>query len=157
MSEAADHLNDVVRIYRGSNGDATLALYKALEGLGSIGTVAVNLFRAQKCSERAKVYRGGGYKGAAYDRKQWSIDNLTEALLGRADLLGMTWGWGDDPAQPVYRAVLYLDLPTGQVSFHTAIRGPGPDYPGAWDGRPGQSADRICRWVARLLAPVAAA
>lgn len=50
---------------------------------------------------------------------------------------------------------IYVDLPTGQVSFHNGARYDGPDYPGAWDGMPGQSADRICRFVAQLLASAA--
>lgn len=146
------NIADVLRVYLGSDGDATKALYAQLETLGPVGVIAVNLFRAQKNSERAKVYRGGGYRGMAYDRKQWAMDNLAAALAAHAEGAGIGWGWGDDPAQPMHRAVLYVDLPTGQVSFHTAARGTGPDYPGAWDGMPGQSPDRICRWVARLFA-----
>jgi hypothetical protein len=144
---------DVLRIYRGSDGEATRALYDCLGKLGAEGEVAVNLFRACKSSERAKVYRGGrnGYRGAAYDRKQWSMDNLAKILVEHAEALGLRWGWGCDAAQDFHRDVLYVDLPTGQVSFHTAGRGVGPDYPDQWDGRRGQSADRICRWVARLL------
>jgi hypothetical protein len=166
-----DHLVDVLRVYQGSNGEATLALYKRLERLGAAGIVAVNLFRAGKASERAKVYRGSGYRGAAYDKKQWSMNNAAAALTEHAGQLGIVWGWGHDPKQPRHNWVLYVDLPAGgegrpssaggegrpssaggQVSFHTETRGPGPDYPGAWDGMPGHSAERICRWVARLLA-----
>jgi hypothetical protein len=148
MSET---LADVIRVYQGSNGDATQALYARLAALGPIGDVAVNLFRAQKSSERAKVYRGGGYRGKAYDRKQWSMDNLCAALTEHAPALGVTWGWGLDKGTPVYEHVLYVDLPTGQVSFHTATRGIGPNYPGEWDGVPGHSPDRILRWCGRLL------
>jgi hypothetical protein len=57
----------------------------------------------------------------------------------------------EDPATPAYSHVLYVDLPTGQVSFHTAARDDGPAYAGAWDGIKGQGPDRIIRWVARLL------
>ena len=153
MTEA---LVDVIRIYRGSDGEATKALYARLEALGELGRIAVNLFRAQKASERAKVYRGGergkgSYRGLAYERKQWSIDNLCDALASCAAAAGIRWGWGEDPEQPVHRHVLYVDLPTGQVSFHAASRGQGPDYPVAWDGVPGQSADRVLRWCGRLL------
>lgn len=127
------------------------------------GHVAVNLFRACKASERAKVYRGGqrgngSYRGMAYDRKQWAMDNLCRALGEHAGILGISWGWGTDDKQPMHRDVLYVDLPTGQVSFHTAGRGKGPDYLHQWDGVPGQGPDRVCRWVARVLAqePLAA-
>jgi hypothetical protein len=143
---------DVMRIYTGSDAEATKRLYAELEALGPIGHIAMNLFRAQKASERAKVYRGGGFRGKAYDKKEWSIGNVCAALLEHG--ASMPWGWGIDEKQPVHRHVLYVDLPTGQVSFHTGSRGEGPDYPGQWDGKPGQSPDRIVRWCASLLAEV---
>jgi hypothetical protein len=144
-------LADVLRVYQGSNGDATRALYVRLEALGAAGTIAVNLFRAQKSSERAKVYRGGGYRGMAYDRKQWSLDNLCTALAEHAAALGIEWGWGEDSETIGFTQVLYVELPTGQVSFHAPTRGTGPDHARPWDGRKGQSPDRIIRFVARLL------
>lgn len=144
----SDALARVLAVYQGSDGDATRALYAELEQFGPRGAPAVNLFRAQKNSERAKVYRGRGYRGAAYDRKQWAMDNLAQALAG--DVLA--WGWGEDPTQPFHKAVLYVDLPSGQVSFHCATRGAGPDYPGVWDRQVGQSPGRIYRFVADVLA-----
>lgn len=149
-------LDEIVRVYEGSDGDATKALYARLEALGPVGIVAVNLFRANKSSSRAKVYRGGvrgqgSYRGMAYDRKQWAMENLCRVLGEHAAQLSITWGWGVDPKQEFHRHVLYVDLPTGQVSFHTAARGDGPNYPGVWDGIGGASADRILRWIARLM------
>ena len=141
----------VVRIYEGSNGDATKALYTRLELLGGVGKVAVNVFRATKNSERAKVYRRRSSKFAAYDTKEWAINNLAEILSTEAEALGLTWGWGRDDKQSFHVWVLYLDLPTGQVSFHTDARGNGPDYPSVWDGMKGQGPDRVCHWVVRLL------
>lgn len=152
----SDMLAQVYAAYNGSNGGATKALYARLEELGPLGRIAVNLFRAQKNSARAKGYRRG-YRGMAYDRKQWSIDNLSEILTEHAEHCSLPWGWGTDPQQPFHNVVLYVDLPTGQVSFHTDRRGDGPDYPGKWDGVPGKSADRIVRWVARVLAAEAVA
>jgi hypothetical protein len=143
-------LPDIIRIYQGSDAEATKALYAKLESLGGIGSLAVNLFRAQKASERAKVY-SRRFKGAAYDKKQWSIDNLCGTLEAYAAPFGLTWGWGEDDKQPVHKHVVYIDLSTGQVSFHSGYRGKGPDYPGQWDGIPGQSPDRIMRWVARVM------
>ncbi len=149
-------LADILRVYMGSDGEATRALYRRLESLGPAGVVATNLFRACKCSERAKVYRGGGYRGAAYDRKQWSMDNLARALSEHGEALGIApgtgWGWGEDAAQPHHRWVLYVEIPTGQVSFHTAARGDGPAYAKPWDGIRIQGPTRICKWVAQLLA-----
>jgi len=144
-------LGDVVAAYSGSDGDVTKALYARLEQVGTLGVVAVNLFRAQKNSDRAKVYRRRAFRGAAYDRKQWAIDNLAEVLAAHADVNDIRWGWGRDETQAFHDVVLYVDLPTGQVSFHTNRRGEGPDYPDEWDGMPGKSADRIMRWCARLL------
>lgn len=141
----------VLSIYEGSDGGATTALYEKLRPFGPAGAVAENLVRAQKSSARAKVYRGGSYRRAAYDRKEWSIGNLCAALSDHAAAIGIVWGWGEDTAQPVHRFVLYVDLPTGQVSFHAGQRGTGPDYPGAWDGCRGASPARICRFTADLL------
>ncbi len=144
-------LAQIVAVYEGSDGNATKALYDTLHRLGPVGFVAANLFRAQKNSARAKVYRGRRYKGAAYDRKDWAIGNLARSLSDCGDQAGITWGWGEDDKQPFHKTVLYIDLPTGQVSFHTSARGAGPNYAGAWDGVPNASADRILRWVARVF------
>jgi len=146
-------LEDITRIYEGSDGEATKGLYAELQAMGPAGIVAMNLFRAQKCSERAKVYRGGNAKGKfkaqAYERKQWSMDNLCKALLEHG--LFFPWGWARDPKQEFHCWVLYIELPTGQVSFHAATRGKGPDYGAEWDGQPGQSPSRILRWIAILF------
>lgn len=145
-------------IYDGSDGEATKGLYVRLEALGTAGIVAMNLFRAHKASARAKVYRGGdkngSWKSQAYQRKAWSLDNLAKALVDRADELAVVWGWGEDDAQEINRDVLYVDLPTGQVSFHTQGRGVGPAYPAKWDGAIKQGQSRICRWIERLFKEV---
>jgi hypothetical protein len=154
MPDYTEAFTHVLSVYQGSDGDATKALYAELEQLGPLGMIALNLFRAQKNSERAKAYHGRGYKGAAYDRKQWAMDNLASILTDHAIPCAIQWGWGIDPEQLKHNTVLYIDLPTGQVSFHTEARGAGPDYPGEWDGVKGQSPDRIIRWCARLLVPV---
>lgn len=143
---------EVLEVYRGSNADATRALYARLEQEhGGLGVIAVNLLRAQKASERAKVYRGGGYRGAAYDKKQWAMGELCKALQQFGALYKIGWGWGLDEATPGFPHVLYVDLSTGQVSFHSPSRGEGPHYEGIWDGVPGQSADRVVRWAGRVL------
>jgi hypothetical protein len=48
-------------------------------------------------------------------------------------------------------AILYIDLPTGQVSFHCPERGDGPDYAGSWDGVPEASRDRIVAAIDQLV------
>ncbi len=143
-------LANILSVFQGSSGDATIALYDELRGLGPAGTVALELFRAQKSSSRAKVYRGGGFRGKAYDKKQWAMDNLARALT---ELGALPWGWKLDPKQEFHNWVLYVDLPNGQVSFHTAARGAGPDFAGDWDGVKDASATRVCRYIADLFSP----
>jgi hypothetical protein len=143
-------------VYEGSDGAATVALYTRLHGLGPAGDVAVELLRAQKSSARAKVYRGGvrgrgSFRGMAYDRKQWALGNLATALARHAAALSLVWGWGDDRGQKLNPWVLYVELPTGQVSFHSPSKGAGPMFPGRWDAMPGASEGRVVQWVASLL------
>lgn len=153
-------LATIVRTYEGSDGNATQNLYTQLTAMGPAGIVATNLLRACKCSELAKKYRGGNgngsYRAQAYARKQYSIENLDRELVTHAAALGIRWGWGHDPKQQYHSAVLYVDLPTGQVSFHTERRGTGPDYPGEWDGVRGVGAQRVISWSNSLFQSVQA-
>lgn len=147
---------NIEAIYQGSDGDLTRRLYARLDACGAAGDIAKNLLRASKSSSRAKVYRGGvrgvgSYKDMAYLRKQWSMENLCKALTFHAEQIGIRWGWKIDPAQQFHKWVLYVELPTGQVSFHTAGRGEGPDFPGEWDGVRDVSASRIIRWAEVVL------
>lgn len=138
-----------IEIYEGSNGEATKALYDKLQTIGPLGIVAANLFRAQKASSRAKEY-SRRFKGTAYDKKNWSMGNLVDALLVHGGNLGIGFGWKLDPKASFHEWVLYVELPNGQVSFHSAARGQGPDYAGDWDGS-GLSAQRIVTWVQTVL------
>jgi photosystem II stability/assembly factor-like uncharacterized protein len=147
-------LDEILQVYRASDGEATRRMYAALEACGHRGLIAVNLLRACKTSERAKKYRRGpGHKTAAYQTKDWSIGNLAQLLV--TDDCGFSWGWAidaelqarDDP----HHHIVYLELPTGQVSFHVGARHGGPDYAGSWDGVKDVAADRICRWAAAVL------
>lgn len=141
------------QVYVGSDGEMTKAFYKCLHLNYELGEIAVNLFRTQKCSERAKVYRGGirgrgSFKSMAYDRKQWSMDLLCRVLAEPAPKApSLVWGWKEDPEQPFHKWVLYVEIPTGQVSFHTDRRGEGPEYPGQWDGKRGETVARILQFV----------
>lgn len=122
-------------VYRGSDGDLTKRFYAALAARGPLGLIAMNLFRAQKCSARAKAY-SRKYKGLAYDRKDWSLGLLCDALRKHAADLDIAWGWGRDTKTPGFEWVLYVELPgVGQVSFHSRSRKSDcPDYPSEWDG-----------------------
>lgn len=139
-----------IEVYQGSDGELTKRYYAELEQRGAAGVVAMNLFRVQKCSARAKVYRGGicgrgSFRSMAYDRKGWSLEQLCQILAKHGEALGIRYGWKRDPATLLMGApawVLYVDLPQGQVSFHAPSRGEGPDYPGEWD-RSKASEERI--------------
>lgn len=144
---------NVFQIYEGSNGDATKALYAQLEALGPVGVIGLNLFRAQKCSSRAKVYRKGAWKREAYERKDWSLGLLDKALQEHGDVLGIMWGWKVDPKQAFHCWVLYVDTPAGQCSFHTESRKSDRDYPHDWDGSQA-SETRILAWVSLLMGEI---
>lgn len=150
-----------IDVYAGSDGEVTKRYYAELEKLGPIGLVAVNLFRAQKCSARAKVYRGGNsngrYRDQAYARKNWSIENLSAVLNQHAESLGIVYGWKLDSNQEFHNEVLYVELPGfGQVSFHSALRLTGPIYAGEWDGVH-QSEARILAFCDSVMKGAAAA
>lgn len=67
-----------------------------------------------------------------------------------AERLGYRVGLGVDPDEPDW-PVLFIDLPTGQLSWHIATGELIPvwdDYNGAWDGHDHEEkADRIYRYV----------
>jgi hypothetical protein len=93
----------------------------------------------------------------AYQTKQWAMGNIATVLSGHAEALGISWGWRQDPTQEYHDQVLYVDLPTGQVSFHTSARGVGPDYSGQWDRATGAGPGRVIRYAASVLAGPTAA
>lgn len=147
--------SETSRVYYGSDGVATRKYLRALEQRPT-GRIAAALFRAMKASARAKVYgtpRGAkiNYRDASYRRKEDAIDKLCDALEGS----GLTYGWGVDTRQTRAPWVIYIDLPTGQVSFHAPERGSGPDYPGEWDGVRGASEGRVIAYCeSRRVDPV---
>lgn len=129
-------------VFRGSDAEMTKRYYAALEKRGPVGVVAMNLMRAQKASDRAKVYRGGirgrgSYKSMAYEKKAWSMQTLAAVLTKYGAQLGIAFGWKRDP-NVVFDGfpswVLYVNLPQGQVSFHSRSRYDGTEYAGDWDG-----------------------
>lgn len=143
-------MSEAIRIFAQNDGDVTKAYYARLNSLGPLGQLAVALFRAQKRSTAAKKYRGGGFRGAAYDVKNWSLSEICRILLSFDSATfvpshGVTfsWGWQRDPNTPGFEWVLYVELPTGQASFHSAERLKGPDFNGKWDGVRGGSVTSI--------------
>lgn len=53
---------------------------------------------------------------------------LVLTALATAGYLGVPAGVNIDPSEPHWPGVVYIDLPTGQVSWHI------PFYPYPWDG-----------------------
>ena len=144
-------------IYEGSNGHDTSAYFAQLRRAGLAGLLALHLFRASKTSTRAKRVRGGPdygalrYRDLAYRAKNLALQDLV-ALLEAHPLF--PYGWGTDPSFGLSRSVLYVDLPQGQVSFHTTMRLSSVKYPGTWD-RTYDSTPRILAFCDAVLADLA--
>lgn len=84
---------------------------------------------------------------AYFDRNQ-----AVQVLAAMAMALGHRVGLKADPEEPAW-PVLYVDLPTGQVSWHLPIEEvtieDWPVYEGAWDGHTlGTKRARITRFLA---------
>lgn len=124
-------------VFNQNNGDVTKEYYAKLSTMGFKGMLAVALFRAQKRSTAAKNYRGGRYRRAAYDVKNWSLGEVCRVLAAWPNR--PEWGWKKDPNTPGFEWVLYVELPTGQCSFHAAGRLDGPDFKGIW--KPGAGSE----------------
>lgn len=127
---------NAIDVYTQMDGQLTTRYYRELTTRGAAGIVAVNLFRAQKCSSRAKVYKKKCYTQEAYARKEWSMAQLCDCLRDHGAGLGISYGWKEDPTVRFDQDssyVLYVEIPTGQVSFHCPRRGNGPDYTRDWD------------------------
>lgn len=153
---SAETAGEVAAAYFGSSGAASRSVCSRLSKLGPLGVIAAELYRTQKASSRAKAYGvaavsedGPTYRSLAYGRKSDAIKRLSATLCEQQH--GLTWGWGVDPRQPLAAHVLYIDLPQGQVSFHTRERYDGPDYPGDWD-KQHESERRVVVFCESLIA-----
>lgn len=85
----------------------------------------------------------------AYDLHYPARYGLVLRALGLAHALGYPCGigWDDKPdALAGYRAVVYIDLPTGQTSWHM------PEYSGSYDGHSTAEKYARCRAYGDLLA-----
>lgn len=141
-------------VFEGSNATLTRRYYAALEACGPLGHIAACLMRACKASTRAKRYHGRvngsgpRFRDLAYDTKQRSLIELATALAHDGTLL---YGWRRDPGESLNAWVLYVELvPEGQVSFHSPMRGAGPEYTAPWDGTH-TSTERILALCDRVL------
>ena len=128
-------------VFQGSDSARTRKFLTHLEKQGQPGRIAAALFRSQKASSKAKLYSGGiersnggfsSFRTLSYEKKSQALKALCSLLL--VDSAGIEWGWGRDEENSRAPHVLYLELPTGQVRFHSAERFAGPDYPGKLDG-----------------------
>jgi hypothetical protein len=137
-------------VFEGSDAEVTKAYYASLAKRGAAGDVAINLMRAQKYSTRAKRYRGGirgvgSFRSMAYATKTWAMENLCRCLSAQGKQLRIKFGWKPDPDCVFGEReswVVYVDLPHGQVSFHSPTRLSSEDYAGEWD-REHKSEERI--------------
>lgn len=50
-----------------------------------------------------------------------------------------------------FENVLYVEIPTGQVSFHSPVRGAGPNYTKPWDGIKMVGPERISRFINAIM------
>ncbi len=121
-------------VYEESSGALTRRLSSSCTGAAPAGHVAALLFSAQKASRRAKRYGPTAFRALAYERKGAALRALCATLARHGTALQLTFGWGRDDGA-LHPWVLYVDLPLGQVSFHSSERYDGPDYQGQWDGR----------------------
>lgn len=109
------------------------------------GAIASALFRAQNNSSRAKRGRRG--RRDRYSNKNEALAALVMSL----DIFKQhKFGWGYDEATIGYPHVLYVELPQGQVSFHSAKRFAGPIHDREWDSERA-SADRIAGYCDSVL------
>jgi len=149
-----------LEVFRQNDGEVTKAYYEELNRRGPRGELACALLRAQKRSSRAKEYRRGKWRSSAYDVKNWSLEQVCKIIGKHGAATGVTaWGWKQDSIAEAsgdpFFWILYVELPQGQVSFHSAARGSGPLYRGEWD-KERKSAERIIQFCDSVLSEVIA-
>jgi hypothetical protein len=125
--------------------ESLMVLALTLEGHGPTGEIASFMLRAQIYSDAAKSADTRSDAQDIYSRKNWAMQRLYFALKAHAASAGLEWGWGPDPDTRYYPHVLYVDVPTGQISFHSPWGGQ-PQYTKSWDGS-GDTRERIIAWA----------
>lgn len=115
-------------VFKKRDGNATVALCVELSKRGLLGAAAVCLYQAQYSSARAKTYRRSS-RSNSYERKNIALMRMPR-WLSRADI---AYGWGYDATSINFEHVLYVELATGQCSFHSSERGDGPEFRGRWN------------------------
>lgn len=143
--------------YEATDYSETRSYLRALANAGRLGRIAAALFAAMRASTDAKTERRLA-KGdplaeitvsrAGYARKRLAMQKVCELLAHNA--AGLAWGWGNDRRQADCPFVLFVDLPQGQVSFHTPEKLMGPEYAGRWD-RACQNRERVLAFCDALL------
>jgi hypothetical protein len=125
-----------IEAFNAKDGGVTVGYQNELISRGKAGQLAFGLFRAQKRSTRAKVYRGK-FRGNSYDGKNEALKFVDSLLLlsgSSLDSAVSDWGWKRDHRQAMHDQVLYVDLKDfGQCSFHSAQAMSGRHYRGNWD------------------------
>lgn len=127
----------------------TVSFQNSLLGRGVRGQLAFGVFRAQKRSTVAKGQRKRKFRREAYDGKQEALVYV-DRLLTANDGLVDDWGWAKDSQQNYHDQVLYVDLPTGQCSFHSDHSSSAKAYGGKWD-RSVESKDSILAYCDEVL------
>jgi len=101
--------------------------------------------RDESIYARANYRRSRNARARDYRRKEAALQEAVQV----APLANVSFGWvTPDDGMPI----VYFDLSSGQVSFHSATRLAGPDYEGFWDGIRGASAERIQAAIRELIA-----
>lgn len=139
-----------IEAFESRNPSVTVAFQSSLLSRGVAGQLAFGVFRAQKRSTVAKGQRRGKYRRGCYDGKNEALKYVDSLMQIHARNLGLTWGWGIDRSQEYHSSVLYVDLPTGQCSFHSESSVSTTVYRGNWD-RKSNSRDAILAYCDEVL------
>ena len=130
--------------------DVTMDHCFALCKKGVRGALAVTLFQAFYSSKKAKSYRRR-FKSETYSRKSQALMRVNHWCDRLSINTVEGYGWKRDNSTPGFEWVYYVDLSgIGQVSFHSADRGEGPDYDGEWD-RVRASGERVSAFCDQIL------